>query len=165
LWVIERSVIRIQYLGAGEAAVLMARLVAAERDRRAAEAADRRAEARRLDEAEAPYVALCGWAEGIARAALYAAGYHLHKRQWRKRRPMAKKAAGEVPARAGEITALLARAQEGDEATLPQLRALIVGILPAGVKNGPPVPAWRFDSECRTVFQRHSATAGSIDSR
>ncbi len=102
-----------EYLGAGEAAVLMAQLDAAERDRRAAEAADRRAEARRLEEAELPLAVLCEWADRLARAALYAAGYHLHKRQWRKRRPMAKKAGGKVPATAGEITALLARRRRG----------------------------------------------------
>jgi hypothetical protein len=46
-----------EYLGSGEAAVLMARLDAAERGRLSAEAADRRAEARRLEEAEGPLVA------------------------------------------------------------------------------------------------------------
>jgi hypothetical protein len=38
-------------------------------------------------------------------------------------------------------------------------------VLPVGVKNGPAVTAWRFDSEHRTVFLRHSAAAGSTRSR
>ena len=40
-----------------------------------------------------------------------------------------------------------------------------VRVLPLGVKNGPAVTAWRFDSEHRTVFLRHSAAAGSTRSR
>ncbi len=76
-----------EYLGSGPAAEAAAREDALERDRREAERAaflDERAE---LDDIDATLDELNDLAELVARAALAAPGYRLHKRgEWRKRR-------------------------------------------------------------------------------
>ena len=76
-----------EYVGTGRAAEAVA---AVDRERRAAQAAQReatRAALQRLAEADALVDALCAAAETAARAHLLLAGYHRHDRgPWRRRR-------------------------------------------------------------------------------
>ena len=75
-----------EYVGGGVAGEQAARLDAERRAERQA-AADQWKEQKARNEAiEAQLADVCERADLLARAALYAAGYHQHKRQWRKRR-------------------------------------------------------------------------------
>jgi hypothetical protein len=76
-----------EYVGAGVAAELSARLDAARREKAERQRAEARVEAERLDAAEATLDDLCEAADTLAGAALLAAGYHRHDRgEWRRRR-------------------------------------------------------------------------------
>lgn len=76
-----------EYVGGGILGELAAQMDAEDRRRREEEAASRREERERLEALSAPVEELCEVAEVIARAALYASGYHQHNRgKWRKRR-------------------------------------------------------------------------------
>jgi predicted dinucleotide-utilizing enzyme len=75
-----------EYVGGGVLAELAARTDAEEQECREAEAAEGRAEVRRLEELVAPVVELCEAADVLARAHLIAAGCHKHKGEWRRRR-------------------------------------------------------------------------------
>jgi hypothetical protein len=74
------------YLGRGHAAEVVSQLDAAKRREREAERAARRAERTEQDALDAPLIKLNDLADLLARAALLAAGFHQHKREWRKRR-------------------------------------------------------------------------------
>jgi hypothetical protein len=80
-----RRVVR-EYVGTGRIAELAAQLDALERQKRAAEAAAWRAEKARLDALDAKVSALIDLTDLAAAAALLAAGFHQHKRQWRRKR-------------------------------------------------------------------------------
>jgi len=76
-----------EYIGTGPLAELAAEADARERRRREEEAEAWREERERMEALEAPIEELCEAAELLSEAALYAAGYHRHKRgEWRKRR-------------------------------------------------------------------------------
>jgi hypothetical protein len=75
-----------EYVGGGAIGEFAARLDAERRAARQAEALAWKEEKVRLAETEAQVIAVCDRAELLATAALYAAGFHQHKRQWRKRR-------------------------------------------------------------------------------
>jgi hypothetical protein len=75
-----------QYVGKGRAALLAARLDAAERAKRQAQADAWREERARLDALDAEVEALAAVTDGLVRAALQAAGLHEHKGQWRRKR-------------------------------------------------------------------------------
>jgi hypothetical protein len=76
-----------EYFGAGRLGELAAMI---DTDRRALHAEHRQREAesrRQLDDLEEAVAGLNGLADLLSQAALYAAGYHRHKRgEWRKRR-------------------------------------------------------------------------------
>jgi hypothetical protein len=79
--------VRSQYIGTGEAAVLIAQLEAIERERRETNRQTERAERQAVDKLEARFAGWFDRVEALAREALTAAGYHQHKRgEWRKRR-------------------------------------------------------------------------------
>jgi hypothetical protein len=82
----EGKTVRRTYIGRGYAADVVSQLDAAERRNREAERAARRDEQTEQDALDAPLNELNDLADALARAALTAAGYHQHKRQWRKRR-------------------------------------------------------------------------------
>ncbi len=81
----EGRVVR-EYLGGGVVGELAARTDTEERERREAEAAEGRAEVRRLEELAVPVVEICEVAEVLAQAHLIAGGFHRHKGEWRRRR-------------------------------------------------------------------------------
>ena len=75
-----------EYVGTGEAASLIAQLDSIERERRKLERVDFQNE---RDRAEAEDREIEVWFDGIeavADAAMLAADFHRHKRQWRRRR-------------------------------------------------------------------------------
>jgi hypothetical protein len=75
-----------EYVGTGRVAELVAQMDATERADREAERASRRAEKADLATLDAEIKALAEITDLAARAALLAAGYHQHKREWRKKR-------------------------------------------------------------------------------
>jgi hypothetical protein len=122
--------VRTEYIGAGPAAELIAqvdRLDPLERER----SAEAWRECRRADEAADRSAALAfGRVELVARAALEAAGFHRHRRQWRRGRmgelSKAPDAAGPpgMPGARAEILDVLTRAAGGDESAMPRLREM-----------------------------------------
>src|ERR1051325_3095059 len=75
-----------EYLGGGEAAGLIAKIEAIEREQAEARRHDEKIERNRMEEQER---ALTEWFDGIEAAAdlaMEAAGSHRHKGQWRRRR-------------------------------------------------------------------------------
>ena len=80
-----RRVVR-EYVGTGRIAELAAQLDALRRQKREAEAAVWQAEKARLDALDAKVSALIDLTDMAAAAALLAAGFHQHKRQWRRKR-------------------------------------------------------------------------------
>jgi hypothetical protein len=76
-----------EYFGAGEVAHLVAQMDALERERRRLEALEKRQEKDELEALDAELKPVTERIDLAARAALLAAGFHLHKRgEWRKRR-------------------------------------------------------------------------------
>jgi hypothetical protein len=75
-----------EYMGGGELASLTHRLDLIERDARQNEAAARREAEAEAQAVERDAQALAEEAEQLARLMMLAAGYHQHKRQWRRRR-------------------------------------------------------------------------------
>jgi hypothetical protein len=75
-----------EYVGPGAAGELAAELDALEREKRLDAAAAWRAEKARLDALDADVAALIRLTDLAAAAALLAAGYRQHKRQWRRKR-------------------------------------------------------------------------------
>jgi hypothetical protein len=75
-----------RYVGSGDVAELAAAADELRRLQRAAAKRRCQEQRQRLLEAEAPLLELCFLADGLARAALLAAGYHQHDRgAWRRR--------------------------------------------------------------------------------
>ena len=76
-----------EYIGAGRVAELVAQMDALERERRGLEALKQRREKDELKAIDADMKAVNERIDLAARAALLAAGFHLHKRgEWRRRR-------------------------------------------------------------------------------
>jgi hypothetical protein len=75
-----------QYVGAGVSAELASQLDAMERACREAEKVAWLKEKARLDALDADVSALIDLTDLVAAAALRAAGFHQHKRQWRRKR-------------------------------------------------------------------------------
>ncbi len=78
--------VKTTYFGAGEAGTLMAEMVALERLERAA---DREEFREQREEFMAEETAVSEWFDGVqavADAAMISAGFHKHKRQWRRKR-------------------------------------------------------------------------------
>lgn len=70
------------YIGTGEVAVLAARIDQLDQERRTQERIDRN----RFADFDTQYRAVDALISGAIAGVLTAAGYHQHKRQWRKRR-------------------------------------------------------------------------------
>src|SRR5262249_47656120 len=75
-----------EYIGKGCVAELAAQLDTLERQQRETDQATFRAAKAELDALDAPLIEFNDLADLLARVALVAAGFHEHKRQWRKRR-------------------------------------------------------------------------------
>jgi hypothetical protein len=75
-----------EYIGTGRLAETYAFLADCERARLAEERADRAAYRRQHETLDAPLEAFCALVADVTRDHLLAAGYHQHKREWRKRR-------------------------------------------------------------------------------
>lgn len=75
-----------EYRGSGELAAVIALLDDEDRQERDWERAERRAEREATEAAEQPVVDYFEPVEDLTRAALFAAGFHQHERQWRLRR-------------------------------------------------------------------------------
>jgi hypothetical protein len=87
-----------EYVGTGEVAQLMAQMDTLEREQRQLQALDQRQEKDELKALDTQLKAVNERAELVARAALLAAGFHLHKRgEWRKRREQNCKADSNQP--------------------------------------------------------------------
>ncbi len=75
--------VRSVYVGGGETARLVAQLDAMKSDEREGERILARMERERWHEQEAELDALAELMDAVATGVLLAAGYHMHKRQWR----------------------------------------------------------------------------------
>jgi hypothetical protein len=75
-----------EYRGSGEFALFVEWMDALDREDSELERVERGADHERLDAAERALTDYSEHVEALTRAALFAAGFHLHKRQWRKRR-------------------------------------------------------------------------------
>jgi hypothetical protein len=75
-----------EYVGAGELARLAELLDAEEREEREEQAAEWKAERRRLDDLDAQLNDMADECRRLVAAQLVLAGYHRHKGQWRLRR-------------------------------------------------------------------------------
>jgi hypothetical protein len=75
-----------EYVGGGEAANLIARIEAIEREQEEARRHSERAERDRIVEQECKLTEWFDGIEAVADLAMEAAGYHRHKGQWRRRR-------------------------------------------------------------------------------
>ena len=78
--------VRKVYCGSGEIAAIMARLDEQERQERALEATERKADLERLEALSRGVEELSEAAEVLTRAHLVAAGYRRVNREWRRRR-------------------------------------------------------------------------------
>ncbi len=107
--------VRQVYIGAGLAAELAAQLDQIEAEQRMRARRERRQQMARLDQETAPPSELLDHAcivVDLVRAALESAGYHQHKRQWRKRR-MDQLAGSDIPTKAAIAEALRAALASG----------------------------------------------------
>jgi hypothetical protein len=75
-----------EYVGSGEWTISAARLEVPEREDRELARAEARARRERREAAEHTLVEYFEPVEDLARSALYAAGFHRPKREWRRRR-------------------------------------------------------------------------------
>jgi hypothetical protein len=75
-----------EYLGGGEAAGLIARIEAIEREQKEARRYHERAERKRGEDEDRKLSEWFDGIEAVADLAMEAAGYHRHKGQWRRRR-------------------------------------------------------------------------------
>ena len=80
------SRVRSQYVGGGETARLIAQLDAMKGDEREGKRILARMERGRIEEQEAEVTRVCAVVETLRTAALLSAGFHTHKRQWRRKR-------------------------------------------------------------------------------
>ncbi len=79
--------VRSVYVGRGEIAVLTARLDKMQREEREAKRAKERKEQRGFDPNDQSLDNLAQLTSTLTEAVLIAAGFHQHKRQWRKQKP------------------------------------------------------------------------------
>ncbi len=84
----ERAGGRVQsiYIGGGETAGLIAQLDAMQSDEQEGKRSLARMERERWEEQDAELDALAEWMGAVAAGVLLAAGCHMHKRQWRRKR-------------------------------------------------------------------------------
>jgi hypothetical protein len=75
-----------EYRGSGEVALLIALMDAIDREERDEEQLESRAQREALEVVEGALNDYFDHVEDLARSALYAAGYHRPKREWRRRR-------------------------------------------------------------------------------
>jgi hypothetical protein len=80
----EGSRVRSVYVGAGETARLIAQLEAMQADEREGKRILSRMEREQLEKQEAEVAQVCSIVEALTTAALLSAGFHTHKRQWRR---------------------------------------------------------------------------------
>lgn len=80
----EGSRVRSVYVGGGEMATLIAQLDAMQSDEREGKRIRARMERERIEEQEADVNRVCAVVETLTTSALLAAGFHTHKRQWRR---------------------------------------------------------------------------------
>ncbi len=78
--------VRSVYLGGGETAVLISRCEAQRRSEKKGKRRRERRERERLREQGAELDRVCEMVETLTAGVLLAAGYHTHKRQWRRKR-------------------------------------------------------------------------------
>jgi hypothetical protein len=78
--------VQTEYLGKGEGAEIVALMAAEASAERQAQRKAWRAERARIEAADSALAGLGRLVSEATRAALIAAGYHPHKRQWRKKR-------------------------------------------------------------------------------
>jgi hypothetical protein len=78
--------VRSVYVGGGETARLIAQLDAMKSDEREGKRILARMEREQLQEQETEVTRVCAIVETLTAAALLAAGFHTHKRQWRRKR-------------------------------------------------------------------------------
>lgn len=118
-----------EYLGSGSAAVLMVELDRIWRERRQTARWDWLLEKRRMGADDRALAEWCGRVRDVATAAMVAAGYRRHKRQWRKRRNVSEITKATQPSPTAKITGdelheLLNRAGSGDVSCVPRLLAV-----------------------------------------
>jgi hypothetical protein len=114
-----------RYLASGTTATILGHVAARERGLRDRE----RAERRRLEAIDRERAARFDLVETLLRLALERAGFHRHKRQWRKRRmsdttPITVRhpyGTRTPPAPRDEILDVLTRAGRGDQSAMPRL--------------------------------------------
>ncbi len=82
----EGSRVRSVYVGGGEKGALIAQLETMMRDESEASRDVRRRELAKLERQDAPIETACRMIDAILEATLIVAGFHTHKRQWRRRR-------------------------------------------------------------------------------
>jgi hypothetical protein len=113
-----------EYIGAGAHAEAVADAIRAERERRLAERlalrAARESEREAADAVESQVIKMFECIGYIYRAAMAAAGYHLHKREWRRRRMSAKERT-ELERQIGE---LWTKSAAGDPSVYDQIKRM-----------------------------------------
>lgn len=82
----EGSRVRSVYIGVGERAALISQLETMRRDEAEIKREDRRLELAKLEQLDRAIEAACRLIDTVTEAALIVAGFHTHKREWRKRR-------------------------------------------------------------------------------
>jgi hypothetical protein len=82
----ESSRVRSIYVGGGETAAFISQLEKGRREEDEMKREDRRRELAKLEQQDATIEAACRMIDMVIEAALIAAGFHIHKRQWRKQR-------------------------------------------------------------------------------
>ena len=80
------SQVRSVYVGRGEPAILISRLVEVQREEVRERFEKQRLELARLDQLKREIEGASTLVENMTQASLIAAGFHTHKRQWRKKR-------------------------------------------------------------------------------
>ena len=75
-----------EYVGGGEIGAVAAQLDEIERERREHERRRWRMEKEEIETFDRSITKVCQMADIIAKAAMVAAGYHLHRGEWRRRR-------------------------------------------------------------------------------
>lgn len=80
----EGARVRSVYVGSGETAALISQLEGMRRDEDETEHENQRRELAKLERQDEAIDATCRLIETVTEAALIAAGFHTHKRQWRK---------------------------------------------------------------------------------
>jgi hypothetical protein len=78
--------VRSVYVGRGETARLIAQLEAMRSDEREGKHISTRMDREQLQEQETEVTRVCAVVETLTAAALLSAGFHTHKRQWRRKR-------------------------------------------------------------------------------